>query len=303
MFTLRFSWDLWQHLRGEGKKMKNQRKSFIRAGIGIIIFILCYRLLPPPPGSSLGLRAFWLCVCPLVTSLAGLVIFGIVGLLFKSTKVFATGLSSFIVVAAILYAVICIVFPIEIKLLYTKMYLRGEKAERVAKRDNKIKKAIEKNMEKQKDIPLPVIETKPLKLVIEESPVPQNEKVAKTVIPSKTFQAPPAKKKKISTDGTGNPFNYGADELGGYIPIKGEHMLLNVSIKGIITLEDGESVAALKLQNKTRAFFVRKGNVIRLQEKNVNKKVSEIYLQVRNIKNNEVEIIQQQRPDKVIIIR
>jgi hypothetical protein len=184
-----------------------------------------------------------------------------------------------------------LVFSDELKAIYTQFYIKEKKAKRVEKRNKEIQKTIEKNIKEQKNIPKPIIEKKPLKLVIEES-APKKKKV--TSKPGKV---------QISDNGGGNPFDYGADELGGYIPIKGQHMLPDVSIKGILTLEGGESVAALRLKDKKRSFYVRKGNVIRLQNKKTNKNISEIYLQVREIKDNEVEIVQQQRPDKVIIIR
>lgn len=278
--------------------MTHQKKSFVGAGIGIIIFILCYRLLSPPSGSSLGLRVLWLCLCPVAVSLAGLVIFGIAGLLSRSIKVFTAGLSSFIFSGSILYAVCCLSFPVEIKMLYTRMYLHENKTKRVANRNKEIKKAIEQNIKEQKNIPQASMATKPLKLIIDKLPVPQNKKTV-----SKVIQVAANIQPKVNSDGSGNPFNYGADELGNYIPMKGQHIIPEIAIKGILTLENNESVAALKLKNQPRAFYVRKGNVIRLQSANGNKKTSEIYLQIRNIKNNEVEIIQQQRPDKVIIIR
>lgn len=276
--------------------MTHKKKSFAGAGIGIIIFILCYRLLPPPEGSSLSFRAFWLLACPLGTSGLGLIIFGIAGLISRSITVFLAGLSSFILFASVIYASCCFVFSDELKAIYTKIYIKEERAERVEKRDKAIRKAIEENIEEQKKIPKPAIEQKPLKLVFEKAAPEKNENAQKPITSVKTISPK-------HDDGSGSPFDYGADELGGYIPIKGQHMIPDVSIKGILTLENGESVAALQLKNKKRSFYVRKGNVIRIQDKKENKKLSEIYLQVREIKENEVEIIQQQRPDKVIIIR
>lgn len=279
----------------------------------MIIFIFCYRILPPPEGCSLSLRAFWLLFCPGLAVVAGLVIFGIAGLIARSVTVFAGGLSSFIFFSAIIYASCCLALPDEIKAVYTRIYIREEKAGRIEKRDKEIEKAIEKNIEKQKTIPKALLEKQPLKLVIKETSgtTPSKKETQEQVKNQVENQVKSAKETGIAVkssdkkndDGSGSPFDYGADELGGYIPVKGQKVLPDVSIKGILTLQNGESVAALCLKDKKRSFYVRKGNVIRLQDKKSDNNISEIYLQVREIKDNEVEIIQQQRPDKVIIIR
>jgi hypothetical protein len=282
--------------------MTHRRKSFAGAGIGIIIFVLCYRLLPPPSGSGTGLKALWLLTCPVSACVAGGIIFGITGLIARSTKIFIGGLSSFIFLSSIIYVSCCLIFPEELRAFYTRFYIREEKAIKAEKRSKEIKEAIKENIKEQKTIPKPLIEKKPLKLVIKEEVTPEKD-ISKESAGKENKTIAVTKKIPKKDDGSGNPFDYGADELGGYIPIKGNHMLPDVSIKGILTLEDGESVAALRLKDKKRSFYVRKGNVIRIQDKKENKSMSEIYLQVREIKNNEVEIIQQQRPDKVIIIR
>jgi hypothetical protein len=295
--------------------MSHTRKSFAGVGIGIIIFILCYHLLPPPPGSSFDFRAFWLLACPVAVSLLGLVIFAPASLIAREKTVFVAGWSAFIFLGAIIYASCCLFFPDELKAAYTGIYIREKKAGQAAKiekRDEAIKKAVEENIQEQKKIPKPVMEKEPLKLIIKETApvlaetVPEKT-VKKTV--KKTVQQNErenVQKKTVAENvnyDSGSPFDYGAEELGGYFPLNGEHIIPDVSIKGILTLNDGEAVAALSLKNSKRSFYVREGNVIRLQEEKSNKKVSEIYLQVRKIKNNEVEIIQQQRPDKIIIIR
>ncbi|MDD5727463.1 MAG: hypothetical protein PHV59_02765 [Victivallales bacterium] len=301
--------------------MTNTKKSFAGAGIGIIIFTLCYRLLPPPVGSAWGLRALWFLSCPLAVCLLGLLIFGTAGLITRKLSVFVAGLSSFIFFGAIIYAACCLVFPDGLRAVYTGVYIREKKAEqteKTEKRNEAIKKAIEENIQEQKKIPKPVMENEPLKLVIKESPPveekpvpekdPQGKKLAakKDMQEEKTISEKKIQGKKaveeINYDNN-SPFDYGAEELGGYFPLKGDHTLPDVSIKGILTLADGEAVAALRLKDKKRSFYVREGNVIRFHEENANKKTSEVYLQVRKIKNNEVEIIQQQRPDKIIIIR
>ncbi len=101
-----------------------------------------------------------------------------------------------------------------------------------------------------------------------------------------------------------SPFNYGAEELGGYVPLKGQRLLTDIRIKGILELAGKEPVAVLELRNSNKTFYVKKDDVIRLNEGNgKNKGIAEVYLQVVSISKNEVEIIQQQRPDKVIIVR
>ena len=295
--------------------MSHTKKSFAGAGIGIIIFIFCYKLLPPPDGSSLSLRTLWLLSCPVTVCVLGFIIAAIAGLITWKRSVFIGVLSSFIFFGSIIYASCCLVFPDELKTVYTRFYVQEKKVEQAKnaeKRDKAIKKAIEENIQEQKRIPKPVMEKGPLKLVIKEA-VPDDKKKSVKVISTKNI---PDDKKTASEEkplketssekieySSNSPFDYGAEELGGYFPVKGNHHLPDVSIKGILILVDGESVAALRLKNKKRSFYVREGNVIRFHEEKTNKKASEVYLQVRKIKNNEVEIIQQQRPDKIIIIR
>jgi len=287
--------------------MEYHRKNFVLSGIGLIIFILCYQLFAPPGGSTLGLRTFWLCAPPVATLLAGGVIGVILGLVTQSGKKALHCVSILIFVGALLYAAGCLIFPLKIKDFYFITYKKIVKEQKQEKQNSEIKETIRDIQQENKNIPEPSLQKKPLTLVMNI----KGKKDQKVTVKDKQPETKTAKKAdppspalfNINYEGTGNPFDYGADELGGYIPLKDQKLLTDIVIKGIITLKGEEPVAILELKKNKKSFFVRKGNVIRLQEAGGDNNISEVYLQVKSIKEHEVEIVQQQRPDKVIIIR
>ena len=65
-----------------------------------------------------------------------------------------------------------------------------------------------------------------------------------------------------------------------------------------------EPIAILYSQESNRSYYIKKSDVIRVSSKASNGSLStEVYLVVKDVRDNEVELIQQERPDKVIIIR
>jgi hypothetical protein len=156
---------------------------------------------------------------------------------------------------------------------------------------HKVRESIEK-LQTEKPKFATLAPAKPIKLIIESEKEP--EKISR--------QPKPSKQKELHEE-NGSPFNYGAEELGDYVPLTGQKMVADIAIKGIIAVKGEAPVAILELKNSKKSFFVRKGNVIRLQERGGNESISDVYLQIKEIKENEVEIVQQQRPDKVIIVR
>jgi hypothetical protein len=138
---------------------------------------------------------------------------------------------------------------------------------------------------------------KPDLQVVDVSPEPAPEPTAQPV------RATEKTEKIEETEKDFSPFNYGAEELGGYTPLRGQRTLTDISIKAILRLEGQEPVAVLELRNTKKTFLVRKGDVVRLHDVKDANSIAEVYLQVVNIGKYEVEIIQQQRPDKVIIVR
>jgi hypothetical protein len=156
---------------------------------------------------------------------------------------------------------------------------------------HKVRESIEKLQTEKTKFATPA-PAKPIKVIIESEKEPE-----------KISSHKPSKQKVQLHEENGSPFNYGAEELGDYVPLTGQKMVADIAIKGIIAVKGEAPVAILELKNSKKSFFVRKGNVIRLQERGGNESISDVYLQIKEIKENEVEIVQQQRPDKVIIVR
>ncbi|MBN2641499.1 MAG: hypothetical protein JXR78_07595 [Victivallales bacterium] len=152
--------------------------------------------------------------------------------------------------------------------------------------------------------------TKPVEVPAPSSPKTKTAKPDLQVVdvspePAQKPTAQPVKatEKTEKAEEDFSPFNYGAEELGGYTPLRGQRTLTDISIKAILRLNGQEPVAVLELRNTKKTFLVRKGDVVRLHDVKDANSIAEVYLQVVNIGKYEVEIIQQQRPDKVIIVR
>lgn len=104
--------------------------------------------------------------------------------------------------------------------------------------------------------------------------------------------------------GVGDPFAYASSNSGDYTPLSGNKHVGNITVKGIIRMEGEEPKAILYLNDSDRVHYVSKNSVVRVSSKNKNNNSpTEAYIVVKDIRNDEVELIQLERPDKVIIIR
>lgn len=104
--------------------------------------------------------------------------------------------------------------------------------------------------------------------------------------------------------GLGNPFSYSSSGAGDYRSLSKERPIGQISVKGIIRMSGDEPIAILYSQESNRSYYIKKSDVIRVSSKASSGSLcTEVYLVVKDVRDNEVELIQQERPDKVIIIR
>lgn len=104
--------------------------------------------------------------------------------------------------------------------------------------------------------------------------------------------------------GVGDPFAYASSGSGDYTPLSGNKHVGTITVKGIIRMEGEEPKAILYVKDSDRVHYVSKNSVVRVSSKNKNgNSPTEAYIVVKDIRNDEVELIQLERPDKVIIIR
>ncbi len=102
----------------------------------------------------------------------------------------------------------------------------------------------------------------------------------------------------------GDPFVYSSGKEGEYTPLTNSKPVGLISVKGIIEVEGKPPIAILHLKDTERTYYVSKNDVIRISTKASNSDAPlEVYIVVKNIAKEEVELVQQERPDKVIIIR
>ncbi len=104
--------------------------------------------------------------------------------------------------------------------------------------------------------------------------------------------------------GAGDPFRYSVSGTDDYTPTSSNRFVSGILIKGIIRMAgEAPPLALLYLSEGNRNFYVRKGDVIRVPTPKNGSAVTETYLQVKDIRDDEVEVIQKERPDRVIIVR
>lgn len=124
--------------------------------------------------------------------------------------------------------------------------------------------------------------------------------VVEEKVEEKTEVVPPS----VAAIGSGDPFNYSANSAGDFTSMTGGKKVNNISIKGIIQMEGKDPIAILHIEDKDETHYVSKGDVIRINTESKNSAlITESYIVVKDVRQNEVELIQQERPDKVIIIR
>lgn len=128
--------------------------------------------------------------------------------------------------------------------------------------------------------------------------------VRKTAVPASTFSKEEHIKILREEMALGDPFSYTTGRDGEYTPLTNSKQVGLISVKGIIEVEGKKPIAILHLKDTERNYYVSKGDVIRITTKASNSDAPvEVYIVIKNIGNEEVELVQQERPDKVIIIR
>ncbi len=104
--------------------------------------------------------------------------------------------------------------------------------------------------------------------------------------------------------GIGDPFNYSVSGIGEFSPGSGGKPVGIITVKGIIRLKGQEPMAILHIKDSERSYYVKRGNVIRINaQAKTGNLIKEAYIIVKEVRDDEVEVVQQERPDKVIIIR
>lgn len=134
----------------------------------------------------------------------------------------------------------------------------------------------------------------------------QNVPKAKPI--EKKKAEPAVKTEKVSAEekalGIGDPFAYANSTSGDYTPMSGSKNVGSITVRGIIRMEGEEPKAILHLKDSDRVHYVSKNSVVRISTKaQKGTSPAEAYIVVKDIRNDEVELIQLERPDKVIIIR
>ena len=104
--------------------------------------------------------------------------------------------------------------------------------------------------------------------------------------------------------GLGDPFVYAGTGNGEFSPFSGNRHVGFIAVRGIIHIEGEEPKAILHLKESDRVHYVSKGSVVRVNSRDgKSTSPAEAYIVVKDIRDDEVELIQLERPDKVIIIR
>lgn len=121
--------------------------------------------------------------------------------------------------------------------------------------------------------------------------------------PEVAVPAPEPRREPLEELGAGDPFRYSVSGTDDYTPASNQRVVSGIVVKGIVRLSGQEPVALLLLSDLNRSFYVRKGSVIRASSPKNGSVATETYLQVKDIRDDEVEVIQKERPDRVIIVR
>lgn len=146
------------------------------------------------------------------------------------------------------------------------------------------------------------------------APVPKvaaapEKKESSRQAPPAPRQAPPAPRKGGSAPeqdlGLGDPFSYASSSAtGDYTPLSGNRSVGSITVKGIICMAGEEPKAILHLKESDRVHYVTRNSVVRVSTgKKKGTTPSEAYIVVKEIRDDEVELIQLERPDRVIIVR
>ena len=90
-----------------------------------------------------------------------------------------------------------------------------------------------------------------------------------------------------------------------FVEIHGERHIFQPVIVGFVRLKGTAPVAILHLKDTGRNYYVSRGDVIRITENGGKSAapLTEAYVVIKDVRDEEVELVQQERPDKVIIVR
>lgn len=135
----------------------------------------------------------------------------------------------------------------------------------------------------------------------------EKERPTQTIVKEEVALEPPPPSQPTppkSMLGKGDPFSYASGHDEDFGQSIRNISLGEIEIKGIIRLEKDTPIAILHVKNEDRLYYVKKGSVIRIHRPSkTNTYNSESYIAVKNIRDDEVELILQDRPDRLIIVR
>lgn len=151
------------------------------------------------------------------------------------------------------------------------------------------------------------------KIILPVTPIQGNAKsdtktdTASVLRPTVKTEKPKAEKPKVErkAEGQGDPFHYEDRDASDYVPMDNTPLTLQIVIRGICINGDGEAMALIELPEQNRTFFKKRNDVIRLPPVMQGNKIvsEERYLQITDIRAQEVEIVQQKRNDAPIIVQ
>jgi hypothetical protein len=144
-----------------------------------------------------------------------------------------------------------------------------------------------------------------------EEPRPKKEEEAKPEPGSGRLPRPaptqPGTPPGAPAEGTRDPFSYslgtGSEPADPYVAVKGARVPKGIRVLGVLSVADGPRIAVLSIPSQRNTFFVREKDAIRLEPEEKDEAAPILYLEVRRIGTQEIEVFQKTRPDQVIILR
>lgn len=271
--------------------MKLRKSLFIFGGGGVILYVIAFRILKT---SAMGgdMRFLLFLGPPLLMLSAAALVWLSAKLLTREPKIANLAGGIVFLLGAVFCLGLNIAYPDALPHLVRK-YRKPDITDTLPKQ--KIAAPAAKPAEKPKSAEKPKEIVKPVeKPVAKPVEKPVEKPIAKTE----------AKKPSAEDIGKGDPFHYAMAGTDDYLPTQNNKSVPRIIIRGIIRTEGREPLAVLQLSDTNENFYVRKGNVIRVNHPQKGSTgMNEVYLQVKSIRDDEVEIIQQERPDRVIIVR
>ena len=274
--------------------MDIRRTIFLCGGVGVLLFILAGRI------GSTGAKGCELWAPALAALLLSAAVWCVVWVLSKKQKLANVVAGSLF----LLLGVLVLAATLLDKDAITNTMKRFKTEVKTAQLETKstapatVVDAPEEDMDKEVEA-APVQESAPAQAV-----APQSTPASVTVQAEPIAEPVTIANQLESRLGLGDPFQYSHAGWESYLPTQNNQAASGIIVKGIIRLKGQEPLAILHLSDSKKSFYVGKGDVIRIPPKSSgNIGMGETYLQVKDIRDHEVEIIQQERPDRVIIVR